>query len=110
MCVPESLVPALLRNPPPSLAVAFLEVLGSSSTLLASIIPWLLGGEGAGRKNCLGVVIVDRMAFTWSTSSLDFWANSGPNREGDTPSKLECSSTKGSRALFICVITLVHLR
>ena len=37
MCVPESLVPALLGNPPLSLAVAFLEVLGSSSALLASI-------------------------------------------------------------------------
>ena len=53
--------------------------------------------------------MVDRTAFTWSTSCLDFWANSGPNREGDTSSKLESSSTKGSRALFICVITLVRL-
>ena len=69
MCVHESLVPALLGHPPLSLAVAFLEGLGSSLALLVSITPPLLGALS---NNCLGVVMVDRMAFTWSTSSLDF--------------------------------------
>ena len=65
---------------------------------------------GPDQKNCLGVVMVNRMTFTWYTNSFDFWPSSSPNREGDTSSKLESSSTKGSRALFICIITLVRLR
>lgn len=58
------------------------ELLGSPSSLLLAVTPWLLGGPGW--KNGLAPAIADRMAFTWSTGSLDFWENSGPNRESAT--------------------------
>ena len=106
MC--ESLVPcAFLGHPPLSLAV-FLKILDSSSSLLATEVPPTAGRPD--RKNCLGAAMVDRMAFTWSTSSFDFWASSGPNRNGDTSPKLEFSSTRGNRALFTCVMIFVRRR
>ena len=65
---------------------------------------------GAGLKNGFGVARVDLMAFTWSTSCLDFWANSGPNRDGETSPKFESSSTNGSSALLIWEITFERRR
>ena len=46
---------------------------------------------GPGWKNGLGALMVDLIAFTWSTSSLNFWANS----DGATSPKFESSSTSG---------------
>ena len=68
-----------------------------------------LDSWGALVKNdvLLSLWVLDLMALTWSTSSIDLWINSGPNNEGATSLKFESSSSNGSKDLFKWVITLV---
>ena len=66
--------------------------------------PPACGGGGPARKGWgfeSRLETVALRAFTWSTKTFDFWANSVPKSAGGAPVKLLPSSTRGRRALIV---------
>ena len=89
------------------LLVPFLESLGASSPWSAKVTPPVAGGA-LSKNSCFESLAPaeDLKALTCSTCSLDLRANSSPNKEGATSSKLKSSLMRGMRDLFSWEMTL----